>query len=85
MTRLGVYLRDTGTSQTWLAEAVGVSKATVNNWTAGVHGMSATNRRKVLAVLRERAALSLDGLLADQRAPHAQKGGTPFDQFVRKL
>jgi hypothetical protein len=84
MTNLGVYLRDTGTSQVWLAEAVGVCNSTVNNWAIGHTRMSRRHQAKVLAVLEQRAALSLDDLCADQGAPcDWDTGGTPFDQFCR--
>jgi len=84
MTTLGRYLRDTGTSQAWLAECVGVSKSTVNYWAQGRYNMSERHRRRLLAVLRDRAALSLDGLCADLVDTRSREaGGTPFDQLLR--
>lgn len=80
LTRLGVYLRDTGTSQAWLAEAIGVSNSTIQNWVSGKYSISRRHREKLLDILSQRAALSLDGLCGDQDVDW-DTSGTPFDQL----
>ena len=64
-TELGRYLRETGTTQTWLAEQVFASRSKVNRWCSAWTGMSDEDKRRVLSVLRERAALDLAGLFDD--------------------
>lgn len=64
-TRLGRYLRETGTRQSWLAERMGISLSKVSRWCNEGRAISPADARRVLEILRERRALSLDGLVDD--------------------
>lgn len=92
----GRYLVETGTSQRWLAEKVGVSTTMVCRWAQGA-SISPANQEAVVAALRERAELALDNLFSDQadwveptdrrgsmrnRVASRHTSGTPFDQFL---
>jgi hypothetical protein len=90
-TALGVYMRETGTRSVWLAEQVGVTDSKVCRWLTGATGMSEADKRKVLVVLRERAAVSLDGLLDDQAElgpqgprprPRRHVGRSPYERLL---
>jgi hypothetical protein len=89
---LARYLRETGTRSSWLAQRLGVSESKMCRWISGATGMREGDKLALVAVLRERAALSLDGLLDDvadfhQRTPasprpRAHVGGTPYERFL---
>ena len=90
-TELARYMEATGTQAKWLPKQVGVSGSKVSRWMTGATGMRDRDKERVMEVLRERAAVSLDGLLDDQkpfnirteRAPRRlRRDGTSYDRFL---
>lgn len=55
--RLGRYLVDSGTPPSWLARRLDVPKTTLHAWLVGRAVVPASQRARILEVLRERQAL----------------------------
>lgn len=81
MTAFYDYLLSTGTTQTWVAQQVGVAKTAVNKWTMGGR-ISLENKTKLRRVLKDRALVDVDAMVDAMPHRDSFNTGTPFDRMT---
>lgn len=86
VTPLQEYLQDTGTTETWIAKKLGVSRATVSRWTHGDR-ISLRYRNMLKQILRERSEIDTDMMVDElehlpSRTAIRTPIRTPYDRLV---